>query len=155
MFIIALLLFLIASIVLICKLLWIKASAKLLNAKFAVRATDKYTITHVVCEVYLKHLNITFLPGQWWNKQNIYFIMQIASINIEGASLKGYFNCKSKQPTSSVLATSQITLAYGQHTLKKMIFALCSISLIKMSSYNITLGKNGPNLILLNINNVI
>ncbi len=40
-------------------------------------------------------------------------------------------------------------------TLKKMIFALCSISLIKMSSYNITLGKNGPNLILLNINNVI
>ncbi len=39
--------------------------------------------------------------------------------------------------------------------LKKMIFALCSISLIKMSSYNITLGKNGPNLILLNINNVI
>ncbi len=36
-----------------------------------------------------------------------------------------------------------------------MIFALCSISLIKMSSYNITLGKNGPNLILLNINNVI
>ncbi len=41
------------------------------------------------------------------------------------------------------------------HTLKKMIFALCSISLIKMSSYNITLGKNGPNLILLNINNVI
>ncbi len=24
-----------------------------------------------------------------------------------------------------------------------------------MSSYNITLGKNGPNLILLNINNVI
>ncbi len=40
-------------------------------------------------------------------------------------------------------------------TLKKMIFALCSISLIKMSSYNITLGKNGPNLIVLNINNVI
>ncbi len=40
-------------------------------------------------------------------------------------------------------------------TLKKMIFALCSILLIKMSSYNITLGKNGPNLILLNINNVI
>ncbi len=39
--------------------------------------------------------------------------------------------------------------------LKKMIFALCSISLIKMSSYNITLGKNSPNLILLNINNVI
>ncbi len=37
----------------------------------------------------------------------------------------------------------------------EMIFALCSISLIKMSSYNITLGKNGPNLILLNINNVI
>ncbi len=44
--------------------------------------------------------------------------MQIASINIEGASLKGYFNCKSKQPTSSVLATSQITLAYGQHIYK-------------------------------------
>ncbi len=106
------------TIVLICKLLWIKASAKLLNAKFAVRATDKYTIIHVVCEVYLKHLNITFLPGQWWNKQNIYFIMQIASINIEGASLKGYFNCKSKQQTSSVLATSQITLAYGQHIYK-------------------------------------
>ncbi len=42
-----------------------------------------------------------------------------------------------------------------KYTLKKMIFALCSISLIKMSSYNITLGKNGPNLILLNINNVI
>ncbi len=41
------------------------------------------------------------------------------------------------------------------YTLKKKIFALCSISLIKMSSYNITLGKNGPNLILLNINNVI
>ncbi len=40
-------------------------------------------------------------------------------------------------------------------TLKKIIFALCSISLIKMSSYNITLGKYGPNLILLNINNVI
>ncbi len=40
-------------------------------------------------------------------------------------------------------------------TLKKMIFALCSISLIKMSSCNITLGKNGPNLILLNLNNVI
>ncbi len=38
---------------------------------------------------------------------------------------------------------------------QKKIFALCSISLIKMSSYNITLGKNGPNLILLNINNVI
>ncbi len=47
-------------------------------------------------------------------------------------------------------------LIYAEHcTLKKMIFALCSISLIKMSSYNITLGKNGPNLILLNINNVI
>ncbi len=41
------------------------------------------------------------------------------------------------------------------NTLKKKIFALCSISLIKMSSYNITLGKNGPNLIWLNINNVI
>ncbi len=39
--------------------------------------------------------------------------------------------------------------------LKKKIFALCSILLIKMSSYNITLGKNGPNLILLNISNVI
>ncbi len=45
--------------------------------------------------------------------------------------------------------------AIFQITLKKIIFALCSISLIKMSSYNITLGKNGPNLILLNINNVI
>ncbi len=41
----------------------------------------------------------------------------------------------------------------GTYTQK--IFALCSISLIKMSSYNITLGKNGPNLIVLNINNVI
>ncbi len=50
---------------------------------------------------------------------------------------------------------TQITTRYNQGTLKKMIFALCSISLIKMSSYNITLGKNGPNLILLNINNVI
>ncbi len=49
-----------------------------------------------------------------------------------------------------------ITLVASQTAaLKKMIFALCSISLIKMSSYNITLGKNGPNLILLNINNVI
>ncbi len=48
-----------------------------------------------------------------------------------------------------------ITMFYIQATLKKKIFALCSISLIKMSSYNITLGKNGPNLILLNINNVI
>ncbi len=48
-----------------------------------------------------------------------------------------------------------MVLKPGTGTLKKMIFALCSISLIKMSSYNITLGKNGPNLILLNINNVI
>ncbi len=40
-----------------------------------------------------------------------------------------------------------------ESTLKKI--SLCSISLIKMSSYNITLGKNGPNLIILNINNVI
>ncbi len=46
-------------------------------------------------------------------------------------------------------------LSNSTPTLKKMIFALCSISLIKMSLYNITLGKNGPNLILLNINNVI
>ncbi len=42
-----------------------------------------------------------------------------------------------------------------EDSLKKKIFALCSISLIKISSYNITLGKNGPNLILLNIHNVI
>ncbi len=48
-----------------------------------------------------------------------------------------------------------LTTVATSSTLKKKIFALCSISLIKMSSYNITLGKNGPTLILLNINNVI
>ncbi len=46
-------------------------------------------------------------------------------------------------------------IVYMSYAQKKKIFALSSISLIKMSSYNITLGKNGPNLILLNINNVI
>ncbi len=54
-----------------------------------------------------------------------------------------------------VVPNPQKLCSSSEHTLKKMIFALCSISLIKMSSYNITLGKNGPNLILLNINNVI
>ncbi len=53
------------------------------------------------------------------------------------------------------IAHSCVAADTEEHTLKKKIFALCSISLIKMSSYNITLGKNGPNLILLNINNVI
>ncbi len=63
-------------------------------------------------------------------------------------------------PPKKLLFTNHVfrgahVLLRGAPTLKKMIFALCSISLIKMSSYNITLGKNGPNLILLNINNVI
>ncbi len=57
---------------------------------------------------------------------------------------------KTSQSTSNLDNSSPSISA-----LKKMIFALCSISLIKMSSYNITLGKNGTNLILLNINNVI
>ncbi len=57
--------------------------------------------------------------------------------------------------TSKAADLSLLPLSLCSRTLKKMIFALCSISLIKMSSYNITLGKNGPNLILLNINNVI
>ncbi len=65
----------------------------------------------------------------------------------------------SKLPTTFYQAIISLILKKDKPpldcTLKKMIFALCSISLIKMSSYNITLGKNGPNLILLNINNVI
>ncbi len=64
--------------------------------------------------------------------------------------------CTLKQYLSVLFClTFNVFLVRIGTTLKKMIFALCSISLIKMSSYNITLGKNGPNLILLNINNVI
>ncbi len=66
-----------------------------------------------------------------------------------------YFKVTSEFESLKGNKSSLKQFKYLWNTLKKMIFALCSISLIKMSSYNITLGKNGPNLILLNINNVI
>ncbi len=77
---------------------------------------------------------------------------QISMIRHETGSC---YNSAMQCPMCTKIPMFDKTPDLKRSTLKKMIFALCSMSLIKMSSYNITLGKNGPNLILLNINNLI
>ncbi len=96
-------------------------------------------------------INFKVQEGACNSQNTLMFVKLVSRLRVISSSLQHLIKCKAIFVTYgfSIIESICITLKLGimcvnTHTLKKMIFALCSISLIKMSSYNITLGKMVP-----------